>query len=125
MQHLVDGEAHDVPVHGRDPMKIPVLAQGLDAFVNDITVLQHAADERFGEQPDLRLVHGRRRQLGFLIPLGEAFFVLDGRRPLGTPELGQLQLEVLGRVQVMLKQELYCAFPRFASFSHSSADIMP
>ena len=51
-------------------------------------------------------------------PVRRAFFVLDGGGALGIPELRQLQLEIVRRVQVVLKQKLHRAFARFASFAH-------
>ena len=56
------------------------------------------------------------------ISLGHAgFFILDGGGALGIPERRQFQLEIFRRVQVVLKQELHCAFARFASFAHNQS----
>jgi hypothetical protein len=67
-------------------MEIPVLRVFLDVLVNRVAVLQHAADQRVGEQARLGLLGGGRRQFDRLAPGGRAFFPGDGRRALRVPE---------------------------------------
>jgi hypothetical protein len=42
MEHFVNGQAHDIAIHGRDAVEVPVLGVLLDVFVNRVAVLQHA-----------------------------------------------------------------------------------
>ena len=104
-------------------MEIPVARVAFDFFVNRIAMLDHALDERVGEEPRLGLRDGRRWQFGLFAPLGHAgFFILDGGGALGIPENLQLRRQVGQRVQVMLKQKLHGAFARFSSFAHGTHD---
>jgi hypothetical protein len=41
---------------------------------------------------------------------------------LGVPKLFQRRVEVLGRVQIVLKEKLNSAFTRISSHSHASKD---
>jgi hypothetical protein len=91
-----------------------------DFFVNRVAMLQHAANQRLGEQARLGFFDGRRRQFKFFAPMRRALFVLDRGGALGIPELRQLEFEIFRRVQVVLKQKLHRAFARFASFAHES-----
>ena len=43
VQHFVDGHAQDVAVHGRDAVQLVIRRQFLDALVDPLAVLQHAA----------------------------------------------------------------------------------
>jgi hypothetical protein len=90
----------------------------LDVFVNGVAVLEDAADEGFGKQARLGILGRGRRQFGGLTPLGGTFFIFNGRRLLGAPELSQLEFQVLRRVQIVLKKKLHGAFTRFTSFAH-------
>ena len=49
-----------------------------------------------------------------------AFFVVDGGGALRVPEFVQRPLQILRRIQVVLKQELHRVFARFASFAHET-----
>jgi hypothetical protein len=88
-------------------------------LVNRVAMLEHAADERLGEQPRLGLLGGGRRQLDLLSPMRRAFFLGDGGGALRIPEFIQRPLQILRRIQVVLKQKLHGAFARFASFAHN------
>jgi hypothetical protein len=92
----------------------------LDVLVNRIAVLEHAADERLGEQPRLGLLGGGRRQLHLLPPVCRAFFIRNGGPALRVPEFIQRPLQIIRRVQIMLEQELHRVFARFTSFAHEA-----
>ena len=92
----------------------------LDALVNCVAVLEDAADERVGEQARLGLLGGRRRQFDRLAPGRRAFFLGDGRGALRVPEFIQRPVQILRRIQIVLKQKLHGAFARFAAFAHES-----
>ena len=120
MEHLVDGEAEDVAVHGGHAVEVPVLGVLLDLGVNGVAVLEGATDERLGEEAHGGLVRGGGRQLGFFAPIGRAFVLGERGGALGVPEFIERRLDVFGRVQVVLEQKLDCAFARFASFTHET-----
>ena len=101
-------------------MEFPVLRVALDFFVNRVAMFEHAADERVGEQPRLGLLGGRRRQFEWLAPVRRAFFLVNGGGALRIPEFLQRPLQILRRIQVVLKQKLHGAFARFTSFAHES-----
>src|SRR6266540_1006332 len=107
MQHLIDRQAENVAVHGGDARQLPVLA----VF----------ADERFGKSLRGQFVGAERGQFGPLAPLGLAFVLRNGGSALRLPELRERLVEVLGRVEVMLKQKLDGAFPRLTAFAHATS----
>ena len=120
IEHFEDGEAHDVAIDGGDAVEIPVFGVFFDLLVDLGLMLEDAADEGLGEEPGFGLVGGGRGEFDLLAPSGGAFVFLNGGGPLGIPEGGELQLEVFGRVEVVLEQELDRAFAGFASFAHKS-----
>ena len=54
MQHLVNSEAHDVAIHRRDAVKIPIFRVALDLFVNRIAML-YRENARFRESANAYL----------------------------------------------------------------------
>ena len=76
------------------------------------------------KQAHRRFARSGRRQFDGLPPVGRAFVSGDGGGALRIPKFVQRSLEVVGRVQIVLKQKLHGAFARLAAFSHS-ATTMP
>lgn len=103
MEHFVDGQAHDVPVHGGDAVEVPVLRVLLDQLVGLVPVLQRAANQRIGEEARGCFLGGRGREFDFFAPLGVALFLGERDGALGIPEVRERQFEILRRIQVVLK----------------------
>ena len=101
-------------------MEVPVFCVLPDARVNFLAVPDDAANERVGKQPRLGLPGGRRRQFVGLAPRCRTFFLGDGRRALRVPEFIERPVQILRRIQIVLKQKLHGAFARFAAFAHIS-----
>src|SRR6266511_2593934 len=80
-----------------------------------------STDERFGKSLRGQFVGAERGQFGPLAPLGLAFVLRNGGSALRLPELRERLVEVLGRVEVMLKQKLDGAFPRLTAFAHATS----
>ena len=102
-------------------MQVPVLGVFFDLLVNTVAVLERAANERLGEQPHGGLLRGGRGQLDFFSPSGRAFVFRERGGLLRDPELIERLVQIAGRIQIVLKQELHGAFPRFTSSAHTAA----
>src|SRR5208283_4500228 len=120
IKHFINRQAQDIAVHGGDAVQLPVQGVFLDNDVGLVAVLQSASNERVGEGAHCGFLSAGGRQLERLAPMGGALLVGDGGGALVLPKLVQRRIEVLRRIQLMLKEELYGALPRLASFAHNS-----
>src|SRR2546430_2644086 len=102
-------------------MQVPVLGVLFDLLVNTVAVLERAANERLGKQPHNKLLRGGRKQLDFFSPGGRAFVFGERGGLLRNPELIERLVQIAKKIQIVLKQELHNAFPRFTSNAHTAA----
>jgi len=119
MEHFVNGQTQDIPVHGGDTVKFPVFRVLFDKFIGLIPMLQGAFDERLGKHADGSLIHARRGQFKRFTPVGRAFFLRDGCSALRLPKLIERLVQFQSWIQVVLKQELDGALARLTSFAHN------
>ena len=118
MQHLVDGQSQDVPIHLGDALDVPVACLLSDDAVEFDEFFQDTADERFTEPPNFGVLGRWWRRFWRFAPSGRLVILGDGGAGLGFPKAVELLLDCHGRVHIMLKQELYGPFAGQAAITH-------
>jgi hypothetical protein len=120
VKHLVDGQPQDIAVHGRNAVQFPIDRMLLDDAIEFLTILQRPSNQWVGEKPGRGLVRRWRGQFDRLSPGGSGFIGGQRRGVLRLPKHLQRRLEILRRIQIVLKQKLDGAFARLTSLAHDS-----
>jgi hypothetical protein len=81
-----------------------------------------AQDQRIGKRANGCFVSGWWREVDLFSPISLALVFGQGGRALRIPKLIERSLEIIRRVQVVLKQKLNGAFTRLTSHTHSEKD---
>src|SRR6185369_10705715 len=74
MEHFINSQAQNIPVHGGDPMEVPVFGMLRDLLVQLGAMFDDAANQRLGELANLNVLRGHGPWRRRLSPGGGAFF---------------------------------------------------
>jgi len=115
MQHFINRQPQDVPVHRCNPVQLPVYARVLDDGIRFIAVFQRA---RISGSANTRtaassVVGGGNSLSG---PNGPLLFLRNRRALLRIP-IGSGPRPDPPRIQIVLKQKLHRAFARLTSLA--------
>src|SRR5688572_294198 len=89
-----------------------------DDFVTFVSMLDGASNQRVREQTRGCIFRTGGRQFNPLAPRG-LVFIRQSSPALSIPKMFQRRIEILRRIQIVLKQELNGAFARLTSLSHA------